>query len=539
MTPSAIELETAALAEFAPLRRAERMLVRACRSGAIAKVGLRLPVAPSAEIGVRSSMLAFILRGGLAVRGRCVQLVGACVEGSLDLGNQTIPNSLWFYRCRFDSPVLLDSARVAGGVCFAGCHLPALLAEGCTIDADLELHAGTTIDEDLRLSRARIGGDLDCSRLDLSGGEDPTPSRRALLASGMRIGGDATFGKGFQALGEVKFTGARVQGDLRASGLFNGNPAAGGGRSPALRMDRIEVEGSVLLERGFGAAGCVSLRQSRIGGDLDATGASFDWQGDAAWVDGQSLVLDRARIDGALILRDLRTPLLRPSLLDARIGSLVDDTTTWGSQLALDGLRYGQFGDGAPLDATFRIDWLERQLPVHLGAQFRTQPWRRLIRVLRRMGHDHRAASVAIRRERWLRRIGWVESWAPSGLRWLPRSGHWALELLAGHGHRPARLLAWLATVWLACGAIYWAGAQFGVAPAPAPAEDLMLGALGHSLDRLLPLIDLGQSASWAAKSTWAEPIRLLGRAETAFGWAALLLWLASLAGWLDRDRRR
>jgi len=45
------------------LRRAERMLVRACRSGAIAKVGLRLPVAPSAEIGVRSSLLAFILRG--------------------------------------------------------------------------------------------------------------------------------------------------------------------------------------------------------------------------------------------------------------------------------------------------------------------------------------------------------------------------------------------------------------------------------------------------------------------------------------------
>jgi hypothetical protein len=250
-------------------------------------------------------------------------------------------------------------------------------------------------------------------------------------------------------------------------------------------------------------------------------------------------VLDRARIRGALILRDLRTPLLGASFVDARVGTLSDDRSTWGERLALDGFDYSRFGEGAPLDSVFRTGWLERQEPAHLKGQFRMQPWRRLIRVLRRMGHGHRAGSVALRRERWLRRIGWVGSWAPPALRWLPRAGHALIGALAGHGYRPGRLLAWLAAVWLLCGGLYWTAAELAGGGLAAPVADAPLGPFAYSLDRLLPLVDLGQGGAWAAGSEWTDALRWVAYLESGFGWFAVLLLLASMAGWVDRDRQR
>jgi hypothetical protein len=338
-------------------------------------------------------------------------------------------------------------------------------------------------------------------------------------------------------VGELRFCAARVRGEFRASGHFNGNTLREGGRGVAMLLDRIVVSGAVHFDGGFKAAGRVAMRRSRIGGDFDSTGANFDWLGDGSWGSGRSLVLERARIDGALVLRELASPLLGASFVDTRVGILCDDASTWGERLSLDGFAYGRLGDGAPLDSVFRSAWLERQEPAHLAAQFRVQPWRRLIRVLRRMGHEHQAGSIALRREHWLRRIGWVGSWAPPALRWLPRAAHGMLGLLAGHGYRPGRLIGWLVAVWLPCGGIYWAAAEQGSASPAMHSADKGFSPFAYSLDRLLPLLDLGQAGTWTAAASWTQPMRWLGQAEAGFGWLAMLLLLASLAGWIDRDR--
>lgn len=524
--------DATAWARFAPLRDAEWQLVQACASGEIAKVGLRLPEAPSAGNRLRASFLAWVLRGGLPLRGGRLQLVGAHVEGRLDLGDATIAASVWFYRCRFDAPVLLDGARVAGSVTFSGCRFPGLLADACRIGKDLAIHAGTVVDGELRLRRARIGGDLDCARLDLSGGGPAAPLRRALLADGVCVGGEVRLSDGFQAVGDVQFVAARVRGDFLAGGHFTGSPREDGRRGCALRLDRLEAGGSLLLRDGFGAAGSVSLQRARIGGDLDATGASFDWLGDAGWTGDASLQMERARIGGTLVLRELMAPLVAASLVDAKLGALADDAGTWGDRLRLDGLRYRRLADGSPTAAAFRIEWLQRQEPADLGPRFRLQPWRQAIRVLRRMGHEHAAASLALRRERALRQAGVVGAWAPAALRWLPRLGHGALGLLAGHGHRPGWLAAWVATVWLLCGAVYSAAAEQGAVKA-AP-----FSPWAYSFDRLLPMAGGHASGTWAAGSTWGEAMHWLSRAETGFGWLACAVLLASVAGWLDRDRR-
>jgi hypothetical protein len=416
-------------------------------------------------------------------------------------------------------------------VTFAGCHLSGLMAEGCSFASDLLLNAGSRVDNELRLSRANISGDLDCSRLDLRGGDDPTRSRRALVADAVQVGGNVRLVDGFQAIGDVRFRSARVEGDFCARGNFSANLPRHGHRGTALLLDRIVVKGSVRFDGGFfGAAGCVAMRQARIAGDLDATGASFDRLGDAALGDDSSLLLDRARIDGALILRELQTPLVGASFVGTRVGTLVDDETSWGQRLALDGFAYSRFGDDAPLDTVFRVDWLERQRPSHLASHFRVQPWQRLIKVLRRMGHHHHAGSIALRRELRLRRIGRVGSWAPPALRWLPQAGHALLGALAGYGFRPARLLAWMAALWLLCGGFYW------VASEPV---DAAFNPLAYSFDRLLPLVAWGQPSALPPPAAWSDAVHWLGRFEAVFGWVALLMLVASLAGWMDRDRRR
>ena len=529
------------LRDFEPLSRAERLLLQAHVSGGIARVGYRRPQTASADVTLRAEFLAFLARGGddgARGHGRRIELLGAWVVGRFTLQGAAVPVSLWLFRCVFDQTPLLDGARITGSVGFPDCVLPALRAEACHIAGGLALNSGCSIRGDVRLTRTTIVRDLNFERARLgSGGEAPAPEQRPLVADGVRIGGDLLLGDGFEAAGEVRFVGARVDGDLRAmNAQLTGGVDAEGARHVALNLDRVRVAGSVFVGTGFSAAGCVRMERARIAGDLDATGAAFDVVGDASWSDGAALLLDGARIGGSLMLRRLQTPLLGASLAGARVGALVDDDSTWGQRQVLDGFRYTRLAEGAPTNARFRLAWLARQKPAHLDSDYRPGPWRQLIKVLRRMGHEHSAGSVAIGRESQLRRIDRIGLGTPRVLRWLPRLGHGLFGLVAGYGYRPLRLLGAMGLLWLVCAGVYHVAAEQG---AIAPAHPLI-----YSLDRLLPLVDLplrdeasalpvDADAAW-----WGGVLRWVSVLEVLLGWAACLMLVASVAGWTDRDRR-
>ncbi len=560
------------LHDFKPLLPAESLILRAAALGEIAKIGYRRPRAPDAEARVRASFLAFLARGGSAaapVAGRHLQVMGACVTGRLDLAGATLPMSLWLYRCTFVAAPLLDGACVRGSLSFADSALPALQAEGCRVDGELALSAGCSIDGEVRLARSSVAGDLNCERLQLGGGSPPARSlRRMFEADGMRIGGDVNLHGGVEAVGELRFVGAQIAGDLCVSAAhLTADIDAAGTRGVALNLDRVRIGGSVRLDAGFSAAGTVRMRQANIGGDLDCSGAAFDTIGDASWGEcGSSLRLDRARIGGALILRGLQEPLQGASLADASVGTLTDDAGSWGQDHVLDGFAYTRFGAGAPSDAPARIDWLVRQAAAHVDADFRPDPWRRAIGALRHMGHSVSASALAIGRARHLRRIGRVGAGTPPALRWLTRLSHDLWGLCAGYGHRPWRLLVAGTLLWLVCGGAYWAAADRGGftaatwavndprfatcgtdcarLPAGVPAFQPVV----YSLDALLPLADLRQERHWAparhALMPEAEPwvgvplLQLLIWFEAACGWALALMALASLLGRRDRGHQ-
>jgi hypothetical protein len=534
------------LARFEPLRPAERIVLRASRHGDIARVGLRRPREPASDLTVRASFVAALAR--LPDRhghGRRLQLLGAWIEGRLDLGDCDVPASLWFFRCVFDTTPLLDGARLRGALSFPDCELPGLHAERCRIAQDLSINAGCSFASEVRLQQAHIAGDFNATRMVMSGHETSLPQRHSLVADGLRVDGDVRISEGFDAAGEVRFAGARVGGDFVASAArVHGPFDTTGARRCALVLDRIEVGGDVRLDQGFAAAGRVSARRARIGGDLDCTGAAFDRVGDASWGDGISLVLDRARIGGALRLARLQAPLQGVSLAGAHVKALVDDGSTWGERVMLDGFAYSRFGDGAPLDSAFRLTWLERQAPAHLADDFRPQPWQRAIAVLRRMGRGASAATLAIRREQRLRRAGRIGESLPAALRWLGRVAHALFGALAGYGWRPQRLLLWMLIVWLGAAGFFALAEQHGVLRARGPAAAASFDPLAYALDLLLPVVDLHERGQWvpsaaAAGWIWSEAARWIGIGVRLFGAFSALLLLVSLAGWADRDRRR
>ena len=550
MTSPPPHLNAPTLHDFEPLLLAELILLRAAAEGNIAKIGYQRPRNATPDVRLRAEFLAFLARGGgegaRVANGR-LQVLGACIVGRLDLRHCTIPVEMWLYRCVFASAPLFDGAHINGSLSFPDSGIPGLQAEGTRIDGELAFNAGCTLHGELRLTRARIGRDLNCDRMQQrpsSKFSGTLPCR--LIADGAQIGGNVILTGGVDALGELRFRGAQIQGDLCASGAhIAAELDASGARGVALNLDRAVIAGQVLLDAGFSAAGQVRLQRARIGGDLDATGAGFDAVGDAGWGDAAAVLLDRAHIGGALILRQLQRPLEGTSLVDARVGSLIDDAQAWGTHHTLDGFSYVRFGDEAPTDATMRLGWLATQRAGPQENDFRPEPWRRVIRVLRRMGHERSASDVAIGRERHLRHTGQIGLGVPDGLRWLPRVGHALWGALTGYGHRPLRLLALTGLLWLASAGAYWSAAENELmAPTPARPPTAALRPLAYSLDVLLPLVDLREQRRWVPavhEDDYASPagaVQLLAWFEALWGWLASLTLLAIVTGVTDRDRR-
>lgn len=519
MTPAPVGHRT--LESFGPLRRAERLFLRACANGEIARVGLQRPHWPTIDISLRADFLAWALRGGVQLPLRRVQLLGAWIEGRLDLSTARIPASLWFYRCMFDETPQFDGARIDGSLSFPDSLLPGLMGERLQVGDDLALNAGCTVAGELRLRRARIGGRLDARRLRL---QDGSHGGGLLVAERAEIGGDVDLSGGAESAGLLAFVQARIGGDFSCAGArLTAALDARGTRGAALVLDRAEIAGSLRLHQGFAAAGAVSIRRARIGGDLDGSDAAFDRAGDASWGNGAPLAIEHSRVGGTLSLQRLSAPLVEASFAGTRAMALADDVSTWGERLVLDGFRYGRLADGAPRDAAFRVGWLVRQRADHLGEQFRLHPWQRLIKVLRRMGEPGSAASVTEHRELRLRAAGRIGAAAPGAVRWLPRTAHAVFGALAGYGTRLHRLAGASVAVWLGCAAAY------AVAGAASP--------LATSLRWLVPGLGAGAPVLPAGDGGLGLALHALAWAEAGFGAVALLLLLVSLSGWLDRAR--
>lgn len=568
------------LAEFQPLKSAEQILLDACRHGKEASISHGRPVAVSDNNTVRAAFLRFLALGGddqAPVHEHGVQLFGAWIEGELDMKAVRVSSDFSIKACHFNIPPVFVGAKFSGRLDLSSCQVPGFNGDGLVCDGGLFLCLGFASKGEVRLLRAQISTDLTCfgAKFDGNGG-------RALSADGIVIKGSAFFDQGFSAMGLVGFPGASIGGDL----VFYGAKLDGNGHF-ALMADGAVINGSVLLNNGFTASGAVRLPIARIGGNLDCLGAKLDGKG------GEALSADGMHVEGAFFFRKLTTPVNEVSLASSYVGHLIDDASSWGEGLVLDGFVYNSFDGGAPTDAATRLAWLDKQRKTFSGlngdsADFRPQPWRQLAKILREMGHAEDARQVAISFEHRLRKTNLIgqtpKHWGKLRSRIYRnfcRAGHWLFWIFTGYGYRPLRLLCWILGVWLLCAMLYWYAALASVfAPsnplvfqnsayevckqsyvesnpqgrAASAVQSTIQGAgnwylceklpeeysgfspLAYSLDVILPLVDLQQEASWAPliptpKEAWYQELFAICDWKH---FIRLVLWFEILFGWVS-----
>jgi predicted acyltransferase (DUF342 family) len=489
-----------------------------------------------------------------------VRLVGATIEGDLDAEGGTFKNPSGmaliadrievhdvFLRNGFsaEGTVRLPGATIGGNLdaekgTFKQPRGDALFADAIRVAGDIFISNGFSAEGEVRLRGAVVGGNLEAS-----GGTFKNPGGSSLSADGIKVSGDIFLKNRFTAVGfisnrfsaegEVRLRGAVVGGNLEANGGTFKNPCGS-----SLSADGVKVSGDIFLKNRVTAAGKVRLPGAEIAGQLEV---------DNAWLD--ELNLDSAHITGPFSWQKIQTSTVsqfpnkewKPSLnlTDAKVGSLIDEAVSWPDKgrLRLDGFVYDRITEG-PTDAISRLRWLRLQ-PDRLG--FRPQPYEQLVTVLRRMGHEHQVAKVAIAKQKDLRKRG--------DLGWLGWIQSWFLYVAVGYGYR-----AWLAFVWLTL-LIVLGGHVFSRAHAAnvlVPSDQAAYEKYENPKKRELPLVyprfhallysldvvspfDLGQKSHWRlieSVSYWRYEFYSLF--QLFVGWVLLLVAAAVPAGLIKKD---
>jgi len=271
-----------------------------------------------------------------------ISLEKARIIGTLDLQLIAVPFPLIFRNCYFDNVSNFYAAQVPY-LEMSDCFAPGLVGELLLVKSHLNMDGFHSQGEEIGLRVCHITGNLSCIGARFSNppqndssGKLRDTSGAALVADGAVVDGYVLLrsdqNKSFHSIGKVSLLGAQVRGDLDCSGAtFEYNPDnPSDHRDDALDAERINVKGTVYLSNGFHALGQVRLMDCQIGGSLICEGALFENKFEKS--DGpRALDVERGIIAGtARLAKDDQQRICKVtgivSFLDARLsGALVTD----------------------------------------------------------------------------------------------------------------------------------------------------------------------------------------------------------------------
>ena len=511
------------LAEFQPLQPAETELLQACAEGKVTELGKERPIEKTKVNTVRASFIRFLALGGddeAPIHERGVQLMGAWIEGDLDLKGAVTASGLSLKHSYFESPPMFRDAEIAGTLTLSGSQIPGLQAARLQCKGSLFMSGGFTSIGEVRLLGAQIDGNLECKGATLNGKDGD-----ALSADRAVIKGSVFLSDGFSSIGAVRLLGAQIDGNLECNGA-----KLEGKSGRALACDGIRVTGAFFFCGLALPIQGVSLASAKVGRLID----------------------DEDSWGGELVLNGF--------VYEHLAGSAPTDAATRLAWIKKQSRKF-----------------IEKE-------DFRPQPWKQLQKVLHAMGHTEDARQVGIAFEDHLRAIGRIgqtpadwQQWRRMAYSHVAKAFHFSFKWLIGYGYRPLQFGAWMVGVWLVCAFVYWSAALQGVmAPSnplvfqkvlkkdpyesckpnwylceALPEEYTGFSPLAYSLDVLLPLVNLQQEQDWAAliptpKGSWYQEyfghwsfkhfVRLVIWFEILFGWVASLLLVAVVSGLTKRS---
>lgn len=515
--------------------------------------------------------LTVFLRDCPAVGG--IEGDGVEVAGPLSLRQST-----------FTGRVSLKNARIGGDLDCRGTHfqlaqpnpavidpdspgkinkLEALWVDGGEVMGDVLLSEGFTSNGTIRLLGAHIKSDLKCAGAKILvervnnglanpalAGNQPANNvadlPNAIFADGVRIDGDVTLTEGFESLGEIRFLGAQIKGQLNCAGAQL-EVRAPGAPAPTeeldvLSADGANMEGGVFLDSGFRCAGTIRLLGARIGGQLRFK------QARVRGVNCTNLQLARD-----LIWKEIENPEETELILTgAKVKNLRDDRVSWpaSNKLKLNGFLYEELTlDNEPPRARRNLlewyrrrrlrprnAWLARQPCI---PRVEPQPWMQLSSYFEQKG-DHVGAKHVVFEFRRLRvaQNRFFARRSAIAFAWLEES--------------PVRIL-WSIAATLLLGTLIFTGANRSGAMIPnakdatdpnavtVPAHYPPFQAFVYTLENALPLVKLGMDDKWTpdpkhVPRRFVREIYGLGwlRYLNGYWFLAISRWLLILSGWFQ-----
>lgn len=407
---------------------------------------------------------------------------------------------------------------------------PAVSLHGCRIVGDVDLSylewrgrvdlIDCQIDGDLILSYTRIMG-----HVGLSGSRV-----REVLATNLDLVGSLHFRRGLAKRG-FSGIGMTIAGSLSLQDTVLVAPSSGG--RAALNMYRSRVADLFLRDAqligGLYAPGLIVTRAVRLAGMTALSRLSLGLPTDADTADGAAVNLTAAKIGGGLYLFSEvlggASPrfggVLRLSRAHcARFRARPEDLA--GTPLRIDGFTFDR------IDGMDPEEWLNALELNEVGPE----PYRHLASLAAAQGRFdlERDTRIALQRRQ-------DEELHRSHLGRLRR---WLLRVTVGYGYQPARALAWLAVVVVACMVLLLLCGDFFVARGLNGHHgfDNVSEATAFTLDNLLPFANLGNNAGWSAQphGVGQTLALLVFVALKGMAWALVGLGLGATTGLIRRD---
>lgn len=314
----------------------ERQLCAAASDGALLDLGRPGRTRDDPSCGeawgqhrrIRAQVLRQLLTGHgpeLTKATIAVRLRGAHIVGRLNLGGTTLRCPLELASCYIPHRLSIAKSE-ASNLSLRGTYLRrGLSARNVRITHAMNLSAGFHAVGKNILREARIGGQLDCSQAQFSGG-----GAQSLVANRLTVG-NSMFLSEASFHGSVKLVGATIDGQLDCR-----NAKFESGNGTALDAYEIRVNSSVTL-RGATMTGGLRLEGAHLNGNLDLTDGKITCTSDPA------VNFLRICVEGRLFMSRLSTTggvWLSRALLN---GGLVSDDANFNCK------------NGAALDLTGAI----------------------------------------------------------------------------------------------------------------------------------------------------------------------------------------
>lgn len=476
---------------------------------------------------LRSSLT---IASGVTVGGT-VTMRGARIRGDLSLRGVTL------HAPQRPAPALVGAETAEAGARTDGPEPTgyALVADGVKVGGNVYFSEGFTAGGPLRLPGAEVGGPLICRGAQLDGRDK---HGYALVADNITVAGSVELSDGFAAAGAVRLPGAMITRALACDGAqLNGRDKEG----VALRAGGISISNLYLTDE-FTAAGAIWLRSAHVRGSayLAPKRLADDLALDAAHaqIGGTLSWLPTEQVKGRVNLEGTVADQLKDDWSDGRQNGF---WPTKGS-LHLDGFIYNRIGGPRPATVAQRLDWIRSQYqrpPDGAGPGLTTQPYEQLTTVYRHAGQDTDARTIAIARRSDQRSFGSL-----SPFRW---AGNWLMDKSIKYGYQTGRAIAGLTLLYLTVLLLSIVAQHHGVivpvaATAqihPLPVATSCTGAYpcfypaGYAIDIVIPIINVHQATYWGVtgNAPWGWAWVTGTWIATGLGWALATLLVAGYTG--------